>query len=129
MIDLEKFSGFWGKLLPSDFTARLDRNFQKLNDVQRIKATTLAAFTFRANDTTESLQVDATTAASTIYLPDQPTGQQRRRITKTDASANAVTVNGNGNLINGAATYVLAARYNSVEVEPDGTGWLITDSR
>lgn len=120
---LERFAGLF-KELPIELLLRLDRNFGTLaQKYGPIIVTT--DFTFKGDDLANSTQVNATSAAVTVYLPASPTGNRRRTVTKTDASGNAVTVNGNGSLINGAATYVLAAQYDTVTVEPTGTGWLI----
>lgn len=78
-------------------------------------------YTFDVEDKIDSLQVDATAGARTITLPT-PTGNRRRRILKTDSSANTVTVVGT---INGATNYSLNLQYEFVTVEPTGAGWLI----
>lgn len=79
--------------------------------------------TLTAEDRIGTVMVDATTAAVVITLPTSPTGNRRRRIVKTDVSANIVTISGNGNLINGVSTFVLYNQYDTVLLEPDGTGW------
>lgn len=119
---LEKFVGllkFSGELL-----ARLDRNFQNIA-IETSPYAVTSTFTFTNDDTVDSLQVDASAGPITVYLPEQPNGNRRRRVIKTDVSVNAVTVDGNGNNINGAATYILAAQYDYLTVEPTGTSWLI----
>lgn len=122
---IEKFVGLFHDL-PTEFLARLDRNLFRL--ARETSATSVAsAYTFSDSDTIDSLQVNATSAALTISLPASPTGPRRRRVIKTDASGNAVTVSGNGSLINGASTVVLAAQYDRITVEPTGTGWLRVD--
>lgn len=85
-------------------------------------------FTLTATDKIVSVQANATTAALTIYLPVSSTGNRRRTITKTDVSVNTVTIDGNGNLINGALTIVLTTQYDSVTVEPVGTEWFVVAS-
>lgn len=81
-------------------------------------------YTFTDNDEIDSLQVDATAGNKSIILPS-PTGWRRRRVIKTDVSANTVTVVGT---INGVANYILNAQYKYVEVEPTGAAWLIVAS-
>jgi hypothetical protein len=120
-IFIEKFYG----LLSSEVASRLDRNFGRVSKQAGPIITAIASYTFKADDEVDSVQANATAAAMTVYLPISPTGNRRRRVIKTDASANTVTVSGNGALINGAATYVLAAQYDRLWVEPTGTGWLI----
>lgn len=70
--------------------------------------------------------VDATGGAVTITLPTAA-GKPGRTYTvkKIDASANAVTVDGDGSeTIDGAANVSLAAQWDSVRLFSDGTNWL-----
>ncbi len=53
-------------------------------------------------------------------------GRLRYTIKKTDVSANAVTIDGNGaETIDGATTQSLPAQYDSMEVVTNGTEWFI----
>lgn len=81
-------------------------------------------YTFTDRDEIDSLQVDATAGNITITLPS-PTGNRRRRVIKTDASANTVTITAGSNLINGVTSHILSVRYGNITVEPTGTSWLI----
>lgn len=81
-------------------------------------------YTFKDTDTIDSLQVDATTGPITIILPT-PNGNRRRRVIKTDATGNVVTVSAGANLIDGASTYTIPTRYIAAEFEPTGTTWLV----
>ena len=83
------------------------------------------SITLTDRDEIDSVQVDTTGGAITVTLPESPTGNRRRRVTKTDSSTNAVTVSGNGNLINGVSTYILRYPNESVTVEPTGVGWVV----
>lgn len=121
----EKFTGFFSGV-GSELLAQLDRNFAKLSVSDTPMAVT-SSYTFQNYDKVNSLQVNATSGALTIYLPATPGGNRRRTVIKTDSSGNAVTVSGNGSLINGASTSVLAAQYDRITVEPTGTGWLRVD--
>jgi len=70
---------------------------------------------------------DATDAALTLTLP-AAAGCARRiyNIKKIDASANAVTVEGDGaETIDGAANYPLPAQWNCVQIQCNGTAWFI----
>lgn len=121
----EKFTSFFPDI-PHEALQRLDRNFQRVSRLTTFGPEAVTtAYTFKDTDTIDSLQVDATSGGITIKLPASPTGNQRRRVIKTDASVNAVTVSGNGSLINGSATFSLSAQYAFIEVEPTGTSWLI----
>lgn len=113
--------------LPGALELLLDRNFDTLARETGPFAVS-SDFTLTSSDAIDSVQVDATAGAVTIYLPEQPVGNRRRRVIKTDSSANAVTVDGNGNSINGASTQSLAAQYDSITVEATGTEWLIVAS-
>lgn len=64
---------------------------------------------------------DATSGAFSLDLPASPSAGDNYIIKKTDVSANAVTVDGNGKNIDGAATYALASQYDSVRVLYDST--------
>jgi hypothetical protein len=74
----------------------------------------------------QTVVCDATAGAQTINLPASPVGGSRVTITKRDASNN-VTVSGNGNNIDGAASQVLSTQYSSITVEysPDAGEWMI----
>lgn len=120
----ERFFGF-PLGISSELFLRLDRNFQKVALTMTSPLSISGGFTFTNTDQVDSLQVDAMSAALTIYLPEQPVGNRRRRIIKTDSSTNTVTIDGNGSLINDSSTYVLASQYDRLWVEPTGTGWLI----
>lgn len=120
---LVKFLGAFPSL-PVGLLFQLDRNFSVLSRTSGPYATT-GAYTFQEDDMVDSLQVSASAAAVTVNLPASPTGARRRRVIKTDSSANAVTVSAGSYTINGSATVALAAQYDFIEVEPTGSGWLI----
>lgn len=83
-----------------------------------------SAYTATYND--EGIMCDATSAAFTVTLPTAVGIRGKRfTITKTDSSANAVTVDGNGaETINGSATVSLASQYSSVTIESNNANWL-----
>lgn len=85
--------------------------------------TVTAAYTAQAHDYT--IRADATAAAFSVTLPPAALLSGKvLTIKKVDASANAVTVDGNGaEEIDGAATFSLAAQYDAVTVQSFGTGW------
>ena len=111
--------------VPPFLYEQLDKNFQLVPEEYGPYSVD-ENYTFKSTDLVDSLQVDATAGAITITLPP-PTGTRRRRVIKTDASGNAVTVASSHN-INGAGTVVLAAQYDFVWVEPAETTWLIIGS-
>ncbi|MBI5058950.1 hypothetical protein HZB60_04090 [candidate division KSB1 bacterium] len=79
----------------------------------------------------EAVWFDASGGSSTMYLPTV-TGNANKEvaITKTDSSANTVTVtkapgDGGGVLINGAANFVLTVQNQSITVITDGNVWRV----
>lgn len=76
----------------------------------------------------ELVLVDATAGATTITLPATPLTGAGIIVKKIDASGNAVTLDGNGTIIDGAATQVLAAQWNAATMLYTGAVWAITAS-
>lgn len=67
---------------------------------------------------------DATSGAFTLNLPAVGTNADKIvAVIKVDASANAVTVSGNGSNINGGASVSLASQYNVTLLFCNGTQW------
>jgi hypothetical protein len=68
---------------------------------------------------------DATAGAFSIYLPAASASRGRvLTFKKTDASANAVTIDADGaETIDGATTITLSGRYDQVTITSDGTEW------
>lgn len=73
------------------------------------------------------IRCDCTAGAITVNLPAAASSAGRvLAVKKVDASANGVTLDGNGaELIDGAATLAWATQYQSYTVICDGTGWNI----
>lgn len=95
--------------------------------VQREVAIATKTTTYTVTLTDCTLIGDATSAAFTFTLPTAASATGLRYVfKKKDASANAVTVKGNGaQLIDGVNTQVLAAQYDHIEIISDGTVWWI----
>lgn len=70
---------------------------------------------------------DATGGAITVTLPAVSLNAGRRfNIKKTDASGNAVTIDGaSSETIDGATTVAISTQYASYTVQSDGTAWWI----
>jgi hypothetical protein len=69
---------------------------------------------------------DATGGAFTVNLPAASGVVQSISIKKTDASINAITIDGNGaETIDGAATRLLSTQYEAVTLWSNGTNWLV----
>jgi hypothetical protein len=79
-------------------------------------------YTFTTEDI---IGVDTGAGAGTVRLPAVPVAADigRIRTVKYEAGGNPVTVDGNGNNIDGAATTPLAFLYESVDVYWNGTQW------
>lgn len=109
----EKFYGIV-KDLPAEFLARLDRQFAKVSSDMEFTYPVVRNF------------VSAATGAVTENLPAGSRVQYDYFFIKTDSSANAVTIQANGTeLINGSATYVLAAQYNRVLLSWYAGSWYV----
>ena len=69
---------------------------------------------------------DATGGAFTVNLPAASGVVQSISIKKTDASVNAVTIDGNASeTIDGATTRLLSTQYEAVTLWSNGTNWLV----
>lgn len=85
-----------------------------------------AAYTVVAADHGRLILVDATAGAVTITLPAAATAGDGFRVgvKKTDATVNAVTVDGDAaETIDGAATRVLSGQHDVETYECDGSAW------
>lgn len=74
----------------------------------------------------QTVWVNATAGATTIKLPGTAESGKSVTVKKIDASVNAVTIDGNGHNVDGAATQALPLQWNSFTVQGDGTNWFIT---
>jgi Cu/Ag efflux protein CusF len=74
-----------------------------------------------------TVQVTAAAANRTITLPPALGARFRKYIIKKmDATANTVTIDADGaETIDGALTYVLSVQYQAIEIQSDGTSWII----
>ena len=106
---------------------RLDTIFLQLEAAWNANVVVLAktaAYTMRSSD--DMVLVDATGGAVTIKLPPPASGTKRKySVKKTDASANGVTLDGNGGNIDGAATVSTTTQYAGWTVLGDGTNYWI----
>jgi hypothetical protein len=110
--------------------AELDANFADLATRRPAFITTVTAdTTLDADD--YSVLVDATADDTVITLPPAASALSGGigrvyNIKKTDATDNTVTIDGNGaETIDGAATQVLTAQYQSVTIQSTGTSWVV----
>ena len=105
-------------------------NWQAL--AARIPATTPASktsgFTVTMADEGRLFLCDATSAGFTVTLPSVATAGNGFRVgvKKTDASANAVTLDGNSSeTIDGATTLAMARQHDTVWLRCDGAAWQV----
>jgi len=96
-----------------------------LVDGQQTRQTTTTPYTVVVTDRT--LLIDATAGNKTVNLPAASVSKWRiLTIKKVDASANTVTIDGNGgDTIDGAATLVIAVQYASFTIQSDGATWWV----
>ena len=99
----------------------LDTLFQWIRSNNKVTSVTT---TYTAMIPDYLILCDATGGAFTITLPAATAVLEKEyTIKKTDASVNAITVNGGGTNIDGAATASLAAQWNTITVKSNGTTW------
>jgi hypothetical protein len=85
--------------------------------------TQTTTYTSRAGDV---ILADATGGAFTVTLPVATGVTVSITVKKIDASANAVTIDGNAaETIDGAATRLLSTQYEAVTLWSDGTNWWV----
>jgi hypothetical protein len=109
--------------------ARVPEQILKTSPRRRVRTVT-AAYTVTLDDD-EFVRGNATGGAFSITLPtaascfDTDTGTGKVfEFKKTDASGNAVTIDGAAAETNdGAATFALAAQYETLRIVSNGTGW------
>lgn len=90
--------------------------------------TKTGAYTVTVSDATKIIPVNTTSAAITITLLPVATATNGFEITiyKTNAGANAVTIDADGSeLIDGVATLNLTEQYESATLRASTTGWKI----
>lgn len=106
-------------------------NFPAVQAVTLSSAMIQPVRTVTSNDTATLndylVLVDATSGALTEKLPASLTSVQTTVlvIKKKDSSVNTVTVDGNGALIDGVATFVLYTQNSSITLQWNGGGWSI----
>lgn len=111
--------------LPTYLTRELSIVERAIRDRRlRAQRATTTDLTLTAQD--DIVYVDASGGAVTITLPSvlRFWGYQFT-VKKLDASANAATVDGNGALVDGAATFPITVQYEAHSFVSDGTAWWI----
>ena len=100
--------------------------FNKINALGLVTSVqTITGVSDTLGSTDHTTLCDCTSNAITINLPAAVAGT-RYEIKKTDATSNAVTIDGNGSeTIDGATTITINSQYESVTIVCDGTNWFI----
>lgn len=82
---------------------------------------------YTLTDNDHTVLGNAIGGAITLTLPESATVEGKcYTIKKTDASGNAVTIDGYGaETIDGSATHALSSQYDGVIIQSDGTNWTI----
>lgn len=92
----------WEPRNPLDFVRGVKDNiavpFTRSGQPTAINPTT-QTYTCKASDNGQPIFCDATNGGFTVYLDPNPTVSETITIQKTDETSNAVTVNGNGNIM------------------------------
>jgi hypothetical protein len=113
----------WGGYLNDNWTS-IDSLLKIASDVVVLSKTT--TYSVVVADQNKLIICNATSGAITINLPAAATAGNGFRIyvKKTDATANAVTIDGSGSeTIDGSTTLALSSRYNFAQIVCDGSNW------
>lgn len=113
----------WGGYLNTNWDS-IDGLLKTATDTTTSTKTT--TYTVTTSDRNGLILANATGGAFTISLPTVASAGAGFKISfkKTDASANAVTIDGNGSEeIDGATTYALSEQYDFVTLVNNGTSW------
>lgn len=77
--------------------------------------------TYSLAPTDYTIRADATGGAFTISCPTIPVAGQVFNVKKIDLTVNAVTLSGNGKLIDGQTTWILLGQYDNITIQYDTT--------
>ena len=103
------------------------QKLQYQNNIDLISGISTKTTTYNPTLITDKyIRCDATSGAFAITLLAAPTTGQNITFKKIDSSANAVTINGNGKTIDGAASVTLSAQWNAITLSYNGTTWDIS---
>ena len=123
MKQLEKPSLLTDAILPYWINGWLNLLYNWIRGKSKYKKVTT---TYTVEDNDFYIEADATTGAFTVtLLPATSVIEKEYIIKKTDVSANAVTVDGNGTNIDGTSTASLATQWTAISVKSNGTIWHI----
>ena len=133
MRSLRSFKGDVEKAIKNIISLRDEEDIPEINTLQR-RTTSGDIFSTQSESITASktigennfhIDADATGGVVTVTFEASPRLGQLHSVSKSDASGNAVTVNGNGKNINGSATDSLASQYSTGLYIYTGVEWRI----
>lgn len=115
----------WGGMLNDDLDIIDEAMYVGAYSPTSNKTTT---YTVLTSDQNKLITGDATSAGFTITLPSAATVGTGWKVSfkKTDATANVVTIDGDGSeTIDGSTTYTLTSQNQGVTLDSDGTNWKV----
>lgn len=118
---------------PTNISEALDtlalQNYARWVNYRTTETRTTSSNAIGSDESVSAILVDATGGARVITLPSVATWANKwLTVKKTDATANVVSVVGDGGaLIDGAGTYAIAYQYDAITVVSDGSSWSILD--
>jgi hypothetical protein len=111
-------------LAATDTLLQALQKLQYQNTLQLLSGISTKTTTYNPTLITDKyLRLDATDGAFTVTLLASPIQGQMIFFKKIDSSSNAITINGNGKTIDGAASYTLSAQWNAIALIYNGTTW------
>lgn len=119
---LSAYQGYARRTVPDAYDpAWLREELAYVQRGMRLPVSKTVTTTYTASPSDDVLFCDASGGAFTVTLPD-PTRVRNMRITikKIDASGNAITI---GATVDGGASPTVAAQYDTVTVQSDGSAW------
>lgn len=126
--DFMEFDAIAPKLLLHQKINMSSNNIENVNRVDTTEGITNPVSRKTSNYTAtigETLLCDAAFGGFTITLPSSPTSGGEIDIKKTSGGGNTVTIDGNGNNIDGNSQYYLTNENESITVISDGSNWFI----
>lgn len=111
-------------LAATDTLLQALQKLQYQNTLQLLSGISTKTTTYNPTLITDKyIRLDATGGAFAVTLLAAPTTGQMMFFKKIDSSTNAITINGNGKTIDGAASVTLSAQWNAIGLIYNGTTW------
>lgn len=81
---------------------------------------------YNMDGTNHAVMIDASSGNVTLTMPSDVENGHRLIIKRIDSSSNTVTIDGNGNTIDGETTLTIPFQYDAPHLIGDGNNWNIT---